>query len=67
MDFFYSSVFSTMSSKKGQMKNLFHTLGIYVPSTINGEKNWIFVQGNQVQSQGLKSDMHMIINIDPPE
>ena len=24
-----------------------------------------FVQGNQVQSQGLKSDMHMIINIDP--
>ena len=26
---------------------------------------WIFVQGNQVQSQGLKSDMQLIINIDP--
>ena len=45
MDFFYLSVFSTMLSKKDQMKNLFHILGIYVPSTLPGEKKIGFLFG----------------------
>ena len=56
-----------MLSKKDQMKNLFHTLDIYVPSTLNREKKLDFCSGKSGPKSRIKIRHAHDHDIDPLE
>jgi hypothetical protein len=56
-----------MLSKKDQMKNLFHILGIYVPFDLTGEKILEFCSGKLGPKSINKIRPAYDHDIDPPE